>query len=215
MTKATHLPAAPPTIPPEGFRHLPGLLGRAEQACLLKEIAAATALAPLYRPTMPKTGRPMSVLMTNCGDLGWLTSKTLGYRYQATHPETGNRWPPIPEAILAVWRTVAEIDAAPEACLINWYEPASKLGLHVDRDEQDLAAPVVSISLGDDAWFRIGGLTRRAPTTRVLLRSGDVVVLAGKARLAYHGIDRIVPGTGDLLPVPGRYNLTLRRVTPC
>jgi alkylated DNA repair protein (DNA oxidative demethylase) len=188
-------------------------LDRAAQELVLRAVRGVVAQAPLYMPKMPRTGRPMSVRMTNCGPLGWLTSKDEGYRYQATHLETGRPWPPIPAVILAVWDEVAGFPAPPEACLVNWYEPGAKLGLHVDSDEEVFDAPVVSISLGDDAWFRIGGPKRRDPTERVRLRSGDVVVMGGDARLIHHGIDRILPETCDLVGEPGRFNLTLRRVT--
>jgi len=153
------------------------------------------------------------VRMTNCGPLGWVSSKDGGYRYQSTHPETGKHWPPLPNCLLAIWREVAAYDAPPEACLINWYGPDAKLGLHVDSDEEDRMAPVVSVSLGDDAWFRIGGRLRKDATQRIPLRSGDVVVLGGDARFIHHGVDRIVPGTSELIGEPGRFNLTMRRVT--
>jgi alkylated DNA repair protein (DNA oxidative demethylase) len=188
-------------------------LDRAAQELVLQAVRGILAIAPLYVPKMPRTGRPMSVRMTNCGPLGWVTSKDEGYRYQATHPETGRPWPPIPAIILAVWDEVADYPAPPEACLVNWYEPGAKLGLHVDSDEEVFEAPVVSISLGDDAWFRIGGPKRRDPTERVRLRSGDVIVMGSDARLIHHGVDRIVPGTCDLIGEPSRFNLTLRRVT--
>ena len=196
-----------------GLQHLGGYFSRAEQSALLTAIRTVVAEAPLYVPTMPKSGRPFSVRMTNCGPLGWVSSKDGGYRYQATHPETGRRWPPMPDVLQRLWDEVGRYPAAPEACLVNWYGPGAKLGLHVDADEEDTRAPVVSVSLGDDAWFRVGGLRRRDPTRRLLLRSGDVVVLGGPARLAHHGIDRILPGTSDLVGEPGRFNLTLRRVT--
>ena len=200
-------------VTPNGFAHYEGFLDEAAQRSLLKDIEVVTAVAPFYRPTMPRSGAPFSVLMTNCGELGWVSSKDEGYRYQTTHPETGGPWPEIPEAILEIWRQVSQFAQLPEACLINRYAPGTKLGMHVDADEQNTTAPVVSVSLGDDAWFRVGGRKRRDPTTRILLRSGDVVVLGGDARLIYHGIDRILPGTSCLLDEPGRINLTLRRVT--
>ncbi len=189
-------------------------LDRAAQELVLQAVRGILAEAPLYVPKMPRTGRPMSVRMTNCGPLGWVTSKDEGYRYQATHLETGRPWPPIPAIILAVWDEVTDYPAPPEACLVNWYEPGAKLGLHVDSDEEVFDAPVVSISLGDDAWFRIGGPKRRDSTERVRLRSGDVIVMGDDARLIHHGVDRIVPGTCNLIGEPGRFNLTLRRVTP-
>ena len=146
------------------------------------------------------------------GPLGWVTDSR-GYRYQPHHPATGRPWPPIPRALLAIWDEVAGYAAAPEACLVNLYRASAKMGLHQDRDEEDTAAPVLSISLGDDALFRLGGTSRQCPTRSLLLRSGDVVVLGGAARMSFHGIDRVLPGTSDLIPGGGRVNLTLRRVT--
>jgi len=199
-------------IGPSGFRHLVGYLGPAEQVGLLKEIRSVIAEAPLFAPTMPRTGKPFSVRMTNCGPLGWVSDKVGGYRYQATHPETGRPWPDLSERLLGMWEEVTGLDRPPEACLINFYSAAAKMGSHRDQDEEDVGAPVVSVSLGDDATFHIGGLQRTGPKQRLILRSGDVVVLGGAARMAYHGIDRIHPGTSDLLPEGGRLNLTLRRV---
>lgn len=204
----------PHTSPPDGFRHLEGFLDPGAQSALVTEIRDIVSRAPLYVPRMPNSGRPFSVRMTNCGPLGWVSSKDDGYRYQRDHPETGAPWPDIPERLLEIWQALSDFPGAPEACLVNWYTQKAKLGLHVDADEAETRAPVISVSLGDDAWFRIGGLRRRDPSTRVLLRSGDVVVLGGAARLAYHGIDRIVPETCELLGAPGRFNLTMRRVTP-
>lgn len=201
------------SAPVDGFVHLPCSLDRAGQTALLAAIREVIAAAPLYVPTMPGSGRPMSVRMTNCGSLGWVTDKTGGYRYQATHPETGRPWPPLPALLLDLWKQLACFEAPPEACLVNYYGAAAKLGLHRDEDEEEPAAPVLSVSLGDDAWFRKGGLARRDPTVRVLLRSGDIMLMGGSKRLAYHGIDRILSGTSDLLAEGGRINLTLRRVS--
>jgi alkylated DNA repair protein (DNA oxidative demethylase) len=195
------------------LEYLPGKLKDAEQGRLLGALRAVMAEAPLFTPTMPRSGKPMSVRMTNCGPLGWVTDKEQGYRYQATHPVTGKPWPAMPQALLDLWREVASYPADPEACLVNYYVGDAKMGLHRDKDEEDFAAPVVSVSLGDSAVFRVGGLTRKDPTHAFELKSGDVVVLGGDDRLAYHGIDRILPGTSDLLPEGGRLNLTLRRVT--
>jgi alkylated DNA repair protein (DNA oxidative demethylase) len=193
--------------------HLPGKLDAAEQVRLLGALRAVMAEAPLFTPTMPRSGKPMSVRMTNCGPLGWVTNKDRGYRYQAAHPLTGKPWPAMPQALLDLWAEVARYSAPPEACLINYYAASAKMGLHQDRDEADFAAPVLSVSLGDSAIFRVGGLARKDPTRAFELKSGDVVVLAGKDRLAFHGIDRILPGTSSLLSEGGRINLTLRRVT--
>jgi alkylated DNA repair protein (DNA oxidative demethylase) len=197
--------------------HLPGHFAAAAQASLLADIAAVIAQAPLFTPTMPRTGKPFSVRMTNCGPLGWVSDKRGGYRYQETHPETGRPWPAMPDRLLDLWAGVAGYPAPTEACLVNYYAPGAKMGLHRDEDEADFSAPVVSVSLGDTGVFRIGGKTRKGPTRSFDLKSGDVVVLEGDSRLAYHGIDRVRPGTSgllkDLFPEGGRINLTLRRVT--
>jgi alkylated DNA repair protein (DNA oxidative demethylase) len=195
-----------------GFSHRPGYLDAAGQALLLDALCAVLAAAPLYTPRMPVSGRPFSVRMTNCGPLGWVSDAT-GYRYQPTHPETGETWPPMPDIVLRAWEDLAHYPHPPEACLVNYYAPGTRMGLHQDKDEADFSAPVVSLSLGDEAVFRVGGLKRKDPTRSLRLGSGDAVVLGGEARLAYHGIDRIVGGSSDLLPEGGRFNLTLRRVT--
>jgi alkylated DNA repair protein (DNA oxidative demethylase) len=160
---------------------------------------------------MPRSGKPFSVRMTNCGPLGWV-SDAGGYRYQPTHPDTGRPWPSMPDLALRAWRDLAGYGPPPEACLINVYAPTARMGLHQDRDEQDFSAPVLSLSLGDTCLFRIGGTSRGDPTRSFRLASGDAVVLGGPARLAFHGVDRIMPGTSTLLPEGGRINLTLRRV---
>jgi alkylated DNA repair protein (DNA oxidative demethylase) len=160
---------------------------------------------------MPRSGKPFSVRMTNCGPLGWVSDAS-GYRYQPTHPDTGRPWPPMPDLALRAWRALAGYPAPPEACLINVYAPTARMGLHQDRDEQDFAAPVVSLSLGDTCLFRVGGTSRGDPTRSFRLASGDAIVLGGPGRLAFHGVDRIVPGTSTLLAEGGRINLTLRRV---
>lgn len=195
------------------MRYFPGALDRTAQEALLTAIRRAIAQAPLYTPAMPRTGNPMSVRMTNAGPLGWVTDKERGYRYQATHPGTGAPWPPIPGMLLDLWAAHVNYPHPPEACLVNYYSGAAKMGLHQDRDEEDFDAPVLSVSLGDTGIFRVGGKTRKGPTERYELRSGDVFVLGGEDRLAYHGIDRVLPGTSDLLDEGGRFNLTLRRVT--
>jgi alkylated DNA repair protein (DNA oxidative demethylase) len=188
-------------------------LAQEGQIALLAAIGEVIAEAPLFTPTMPRSGKPMSVRMTNCGPLGWVTDKERGYRYQATHPETGKPWPPIPDLLLELWRALARYPAPPEACLVNYYAASAKMGLHQDKDEEDFAAPVLSVSLGDTGIFRLGGCSRKDPSQAFELRSGDVVVLGGGDRLAFHGIDRILTGTSDLIPEGGRFNLTLRRVT--
>jgi alkylated DNA repair protein (DNA oxidative demethylase) len=201
----------PPLLP--GIRHLPGYLDKARQEALVEIVRDVVAQAPLYTPTMPRTGKEMSVRMTNCGVLGWVTDKARGYRYQPTHPATGKPWPDIPDMLMEIWRDTAETAVEPEACLINHYDPSARMGLHQDRDESEFSAPVLSISLGDDCLFRIGGLKRDDPTTSLRLASGDIVIIGGESRLAFHGVDRIYPGTSMLLKREGRINLTLRRVT--
>lgn len=198
----------------EGFRHFPSYFDRAAQERIVAVLRKVIEEAPLYSPAMPRSGKLLSVRMTNCGALGWLTDKDGGYRYQAAHPLTGRPWPAIPEALVKLWTDIADCPLKPEACLINYYSVAAKLGSHRDEDEEEKSAPVISVSLGDEAVFHVGGLKRSDPKVRMSLRSGDVVVLGGKARLAYHGIDRILPGTSDLLAEGGRINLTLRRVRP-
>lgn len=194
-----------------GLLYHPDYLDRPAQETLLASLRDITRAAPLYVPRMPRTGKPFSVRMTNCGPLGWV-SDVSGYRYQPSHPETGNPWPPMPDQVLRAWEELSLYPHPPDACLINFYEPSARMGLHQDKDEEEFAAPVVSLSLGDTALFRYGGLDRKDPTRSVRLRSGDAIVFGGPARLIHHGIDRLVPGTSDLLPQGGRLNLTLRRV---
>ena len=197
---------------PPGLRVVPGYLSRARQDDLLAGLAAVIAEAPLFQPRMPRTDKPFSVRMPNCGPLGWVSDQN-GYRYQPLHPETGRPWPALPTIVVDAWADLAGFPAPPEACLVNVYAAGARMGLHQDRDEIELTAPVVSLSLGDDALFRVGGTRRSDPTKSFRLRSGDAVLLGGAARLAFHGVDRIYPGTSMLLPDGGRINLTLRRVT--
>ena len=196
----------------EGVDHHPGVLDRSAQEVLLEALQAAVKEAPLFTPVMPRTGRPFSVRMSNLGSLGWVSDKA-GYRYQPKHPETGQPWPAMPEAVMEIWRRFANYPHPPQACLVNFYQQGAKMGLHQDRDEEDFAAPVISISLGDTAIFRFGGATRGGKTQTVKLSSGDVLVMGGNSRLCFHGIDRVLNGTSTLLKEGGRINLTLRRVT--
>lgn len=201
--------------------HLPGRLDAAAQRALIAATAAALNAAPLMRPMAP-WGKPLSARMSNAGALGWVTDRS-GYRYQRTHPETGAPWPPIPAALLALWRALAaeagEAWADPDCCLINHYPKGARLGLHRDDTEAAWSHPVASVSLGDAATFRIGGLKRAEPTRSLTLEPGDVFLLAGPRRLAYHGVDRIKRREGNLLdghPLfdegegGGRLSLTLR-----
>jgi DNA oxidative demethylase len=196
----------------QGLRYMPGHFGPEHQRALVETLRAAVAEAPLFTPVMPRTGRPFTVRMTNLGSLGWVSDRA-GYRYQPTHPETGKPWPPMPDMVLDLWRAVSGYPHEPQACLVNFYNGGAKMGLHRDEDEEDFSAPVVSISLGDTAVFRIGGPERGGKTETLKLASGDVVVMGGESRLCYHGIDRVLTGTSTLLKDGGRINLTLRRVT--
>lgn len=189
-----------------------GYYDRSTQADLRDMLRTIVDAAPLFQPVMPKTGKPLSVKMSNCGPLGWVADKA-GYRYQETHPMTGAPWPDIPPELLKLWNAVAAEAPVPQACLINYYRSSAKMGLHQDRDEAMFTAPVVSVSLGDDCRFRTGTTERNGPTKSFKLHSGDVLVMGGESRLAFHGVDRIYPGTSTLLKAPGRINLTLRRVT--
>lgn len=193
-----------------GVKVLPGFLDRVAQAEMAARIAEVIAAAPLFSPRT-RFG-PMSVQMTSAGAFGWVADAR-GYRYEKAHPVTGLPWPAIPAPVLDVWRAVVPAARPPDSCLINVYAGTAKMGLHQDRDEADFGQPVVSISLGDDARFRVGGTIRGGKTEAIWLRSGDVAVLEGPARLAYHGIDRVAAGTSTLLPQGGRINLTLRVVT--
>jgi alkylated DNA repair protein (DNA oxidative demethylase) len=205
------MPLAVVAISP-GIDYFPGFLDRAVQEALREDVQAILAEAPLFRPRMPRTGKPFSVSMSNCGPLGWVSDEN-GYRYQPTHPKTGRPWPAMPARLLAAFAAIAPGAPPPEACLINFYEANARMGLHQDRDEEELSAPVVSLSLGDTALFRVGGRDRNAATRSFRLTSGDGLSLAGEGRLAFHGVDRIIAGSSTLLPQGGRINLTLRRVT--
>jgi alkylated DNA repair protein (DNA oxidative demethylase) len=203
---------APKAGDPPGFRLWPGRLDADAQASLVADLAVLIRDAPVYRPVTPG-GRAMSVEMTCLGALGWITDGA-GYRYAPAHPITAQPWPPIPASLLRLWAELADAETAPDSCLVNLYRGAARMGLHQDRDEADFAFPVLSVSLGDTAVFRIGGTRRQGPTRSVRLGSGDVCVLAGEARLAFHGIDRVLAGSSRLVPGGGRINLTLRRAGP-
>ena len=194
-----------------GFTLHRALLSDSQQHELLDAIRNVISQAPLMRFTTA-WGKPMSVRMTSAGRLGWVIERGR-YHYSDRHPETGKAWPAIPACILGIWQEVADWPVDPDCCLINWYGEAARMGLHQDKDEGDFAPPVVSISLGDPARFRMGGVERTDSTQSTVLNSGDVVVMGGKARLAYHGVDRVMFGEGSLLPDGGRINLTLRVVS--
>lgn len=193
-----------------GFDIHKGFLTPEVQRSLITALRPVLKAAPLFSPEVPGGGQ-MSVRMTSAGTFGWFSDKT-GYRYAETHP-AGTPWPPIPPEVLAIWTAVSGCERVPECCLFNFYGEGARMGLHQDKDEADFSYPVVSISLGDDGLLRIGGTTRKDKTESIWLNSGDVVVMGGEARLAYHGVDRIRFKSSRLLPKGGRVNLTLRVVT--
>ena len=197
---------------PEGFTHYPLYFGLAEQSALIEAVKEGVKQAPFYIARMPRTGTPMSVALSNFGTLGWMSDKERGYRYEAVHPISGQPWPPIPKLLLDLWDDVTGYPVQPECCLINWYKDGAKMGAHIDNDEQDAKAPVVSISLGDPAIFRMGGPARGGPTKGIKLFSGDVVVMAGESRFCYHSVSKVFYGESALVPRGGRINLTMRRV---
>ena len=184
-------------------------LPSSDQLRLVKELREVAAQAPVFSPKT-KSGKPMSVRLTAAGDFGWFSDQR-GYRYVQHHP-SGVNWPAIPDSIMAIWRAVAGAAPDPECCLINFYGEGARMGLHQDRDEANFEWPVVSISLGDDALFRVGGTERGGKTESIWLQSGDVAVMGGPARLNYHGIDRIKFGSSSLLKEGGLLNITLRVV---
>lgn len=204
--------------PIPGVRHAPGFLDADAQTALAAHIAGVIAAAPLYVSRMPRTGVPMSVKMTNCGPLGWVSDQEQGYRYESRHPESGEPWPPIPALLLEAWDRLTGYPKPPEACLVNVYDATARMGLHQDRDETNFDAPILSLSLGADCRFRIGGQKRADPAISLILSAGDALVLGGPARLCFHGVDKVLPTLTAPLPPPltalgMRVNLTLRRVT--
>lgn len=189
-------------------------LAVAGAATLLHDIEAVAAISP-FRHMVTPGGYTMSVAMTSCGGLGWTTNDR-GYLYSPVDPVTHRPWPPIPEAFNALCHEAAIAagypDFQPDACLINRYAPGAKLSLHQDKDEPNLRAPIVSVSLGLPAIFQFGGLQRNDPLKRLMLEHGDVVVWGGESRLFYHGIQPLKPGQH---PLTGeyRYNLTFRQAS--
>lgn len=207
---------APPIRPKaqeiRDFLHYPGWLSGSEQRALVADLRAVVAQAPLFSPMTPH-GRPVSVRMTSAGRFGWVSDRR-GYRYSALDPDSGQPWPPLP-APFADLATQAAAAAGfdgftPDACLINRYAPGARMGLHQDRDERDLAQPIVSVSLGLPAVFLWGGLRRADRTVRVPLLHGDVVVWGGVDRLRFHGIAPLPEGHHPLTGAQ-RINFTLRR----
>ncbi|WP_371038726.1 MULTISPECIES: alpha-ketoglutarate-dependent dioxygenase AlkB [unclassified Rhodosalinus] len=197
------------TVVLNGVRVLRGWLDAPAQARLVDRLRALARVAPFVTQVTPG-GRPMSVRMTAAGRLGWVSDRS-GYQYAARHP-SGAAWPPIPAQVMEIWNEVTGLARAPDCCLVNWYGEGARMGLHQDRDEADFSWPVLSVSLGDEALFRVGGVDAPRPSRSLWLRSGDVALLEGPARLAWHGVDRIRFGSSSLLPGGGRINLTLRVV---
>lgn len=198
-----------PTVTVRGFQVFQGALDRTAQDDLVAALRDVVAAAPLFSPMTPY-GKPMSVRMTSAGRYGWFADRR-GYRYVTDHPG-GGAWPEIPRLVLDLWHHYTGLDQRPDCCLINFYGPEARMGLHQDKDEADFSWPVLSVSLGDDGLFRIGGRDRGGSTESVWLSSGDVVLMGGDARLTYHGVDRIRAGTSGLLKDGGRINVTLRVV---
>jgi alkylated DNA repair protein (DNA oxidative demethylase) len=194
----------------EGARVLKGFV-LAESRALLAEIARIEAAAP-FRHLVTPGGHTMSVAMTNAGPAGWVSDRR-GYRYEATDPQTGLPWPPMPPLFLDIAARAAEAVGfegfAPDACLINRYAPGARLTLHQDRDEKNLRQPIVSVSLGLPATFLWGHETRGGKLRRVPLVHGDVVVWGGQSRMVFHGVDGLKDGRHPLTGAL-RYNLTFR-----
>jgi alkylated DNA repair protein (DNA oxidative demethylase) len=195
----------------DGIMLWPQAFDAAVQAALVADVFAKIEAASFYKPLMPGSGKPFSVEETNFGTLGWISDRN-GYRYEPLHPVTKQPWPAIPDVLLDLWSVTTGYDAPPECCLVNFYRGNARMGLHQDKDEAALDAPVLSVSLGDTAVFRIGGTRRQGATRSLKLSSGDVLAFGGPARLAYHGVDRVLGGTSRLISGGGRINLTLRRV---
>ena len=198
---------------PEGVIFRPNALAANEQQELAEGVFAVTAAAPLAR-LRTKGGGATSAAMTNCGQAGWW-SDAKGYRYVTANPATGQSWPLSPESFLRAVRKIAADspwpDFAPDACLINFYEPGAKMGLHQDRDEKDFAQPIITICLGDDADFLVGGFARTDKTKAFVIHSGDALMMGGASRMLFHGVRKIYAGTSPLPGVNGRFSLTFRR----
>jgi alkylated DNA repair protein (DNA oxidative demethylase) len=200
-----------PTLKVRGFQVFKGLINSTEQKQMIQNLREIAASAPMFSPLTP-AGRKMSVQMTSAGRYGWYSDAS-GYRYVDRHP-SGSAWPEIPQPVLNLWRHLVSKDRDPDCCLVNYYDDRAKMGMHQDNDEADFSWPVLSISLGDDALFRVGSVQRGGKTESIWLNSGDAVLMGGDSRLAYHGVDRIKHGSSTLLEKGGRINLTLRVVDP-
>ena len=197
---------------PPGLCYQPRAVSPAGQALLYAAVQDIAVKVPFAQARTK--GGLTSAAMTNCGAAGWW-SDLKGYRYETRHPGTGDPWPALPEVFLqTVGAAVAGSpwpDFVPDACLINFYGEGAKMGLHQDRDEKDFSQPIVTVSLGDDADFLIGGLTRTEKTQALVVRSGDIVIIGGDSRMRFHGIRKIYPGTSPLPALTGRISLTFRK----
>jgi alkylated DNA repair protein (DNA oxidative demethylase) len=203
---------SPPRLP-DGVVFRPRLFDAAAQATFVAALAAIVQAAPLTR-ARTRSGGIYSAAMTNCGAVGWWSDEK-GYRYTPVCPWTGRPWPAMPADLRAA-ATLAVAGTPwtgfdPDACLINFYAPGAKMGLHQDKDERDFTQPIVTVSLGDSADFLVGGARRGDKTVPVVVNSGDALILGGPARLLFHGIRKIYPGTSPLPGVHGRFSLTFRR----
>ncbi|MCA1325455.1 DNA oxidative demethylase AlkB [Herbaspirillum sp. alder98] len=196
----------------DGAQLLQAFIAPDQAQLLMHAIENVLAQSPLRQMVTPG-GFKMSVSMSNCGELGWVTDRR-GYRYQAEDPLSSQPWPPMPPLFATLAARAAQAagfdDFAPDACLINRYAPGARMSLHQDRDEQDMRQPIVSVSLGLPATFLFGGSERRDRPQRLRLESGDVVVWGGPARLLFHGIEPLPAGVHALTGAC-RYNLTMRR----
>ena len=185
-----------------------------DEASSLLEAIAAIEIASPFRQMIVPSGHTMSVAMTNCGDLGWITDRT-GYHYTMHDPLSGKPWPPMPAPLLQLAQNASHAagfpDFTPNACLINRYATGARLSLHQDKNERDYSHPIVSVSLGRPATFLLGTLRRTDTPRRIRIEHGDVLVWGGPARLIYHGVAPIAAGTHPLTG-PFRINLTFRRV---
>lgn len=199
----------------KGFFLFKSKLTREAQAEIRDAARTVVSQAPLFRPTMPGSGQPFSYTMTNCGELGWVADRQ-GYRYQQNHPDTGKRFPVMPQVIqelaLALALETGNSGFRPESCLLNFYRKGQKLGLHQDNTENNLSAPIVSISLGDSGVFILGGFHRADETKQYIIQSGDCIVMSGESRSYFHSFKGIMTNTSSLLKNGGRLNLTIRQV---
>jgi alkylated DNA repair protein (DNA oxidative demethylase) len=198
---------------PAGIWHRSGLLGPDIQAELARAVAEIAREAPFTHPRMKGKGM-FSAAITNAGDAGWWSDER-GYRYEPAQPGTARPWPKLPAVFVdTVARAVAGTPwpaFASDACLINFYGAGAKMGLHQDKDERDFSQPIVTVSLGDDADFLIGGAKRADPARAIRVRSGDVVIMGPPSRMLFHGVRRVLAGTSPIPGVAGRYSLTFRK----